>query len=191
MKDIIVLVGESSVGKDTILTELVENYGLHRCVSYTTRPMREGEIDGVHYNFVDYSLFEAEWQSGTIFERTKYHTNLGVWHYGIGDKSFVNDNVNVVILNPHGIEQLLNSVVSNRLYIVYVTADMETRFMRYIKRDNMTDQHKIELVDRFIRDNEDFKYFDKFDMMVDTICSFPTKIAKDIWNEYKKESGDD
>lgn len=191
MKDIIVLVGQSSSGKDSILTELIDIYGLHRCVSYTTRPMRQGEIDGVHYNFCSDEEFEQLWNSKEVFGRTEYHTNLGVWEYGIGKKSFVNDNVNVVILNPHGIEQLLESEVADRLYIVFVTADMETRFMRYLKRDNMTDQHKIELVDRFIRDYEDFKYFDKFDSLVDTICSLPSKVARDIWCEYRKGAGNE
>ena len=46
---IIILIGESAVGKDTLCTYLVDNNGYERIVTYTTRPPRDNEIDGVDY----------------------------------------------------------------------------------------------------------------------------------------------
>ncbi|MBO7715540.1 MAG: hypothetical protein J6S85_18400, partial [Methanobrevibacter sp.] len=47
---IVILMGMSSVGKDTVREVLENKYGYKNIVSYTSRPMRVGEIEGVGYN---------------------------------------------------------------------------------------------------------------------------------------------
>lgn len=49
---VIALVGEAGVGKDYAAAWLAQSYGYERVVSYTTRPMREGERQGVEHRFV-------------------------------------------------------------------------------------------------------------------------------------------
>lgn len=44
-------IGKSAVGKDTLLKKQIED-GVSPIISFTTRPMREGEVNGVDYNFV-------------------------------------------------------------------------------------------------------------------------------------------
>ena len=53
MGKIICLMGKSSSGKDTIYKNLMEDksLGLRKLIPYTTRPMREGEQEGVEYHF--------------------------------------------------------------------------------------------------------------------------------------------
>ena len=54
MGRIFFLMGKSSSGKDTLYRSLrVEFPQLKPVVLYTTRPMREGEINGVDYYFID------------------------------------------------------------------------------------------------------------------------------------------
>ena len=55
MGKIICLMGKSSSGKDTIYKNLMEDksLGLRKLTPYTTRPMREGEQEGVEYHFTD------------------------------------------------------------------------------------------------------------------------------------------
>ena len=50
MGKIICLMGKSSSGKDTIYKNLMEDksLGLRKLIPYTTRPMREGEQEGVN-----------------------------------------------------------------------------------------------------------------------------------------------
>lgn len=55
-KKIIILNGPSGSGKTTIGNEL-KKLGIPELVSHTTRPMREGEIDGVSYYFVSPEIF--------------------------------------------------------------------------------------------------------------------------------------
>ena len=54
MNKLFVLMGKSSTGKDTIFKEVLKNkeVELKTIVPYTTRPIREGEKDGVEYYFV-------------------------------------------------------------------------------------------------------------------------------------------
>ena len=55
MGKIICLMGKSSTGKDTIYKRLLEDQELHlkKLIPYTTRPIREGEQEGIEYHFVD------------------------------------------------------------------------------------------------------------------------------------------
>ncbi|MBQ9492537.1 MAG: guanylate kinase [Oscillibacter sp.] len=53
--------GPSGVGKSTVLKTLLERRKNARfSVSATTRPIREGEVDGVHYHFLSVETFR-EW----------------------------------------------------------------------------------------------------------------------------------
>ena len=50
--NLILFTGSSGVGKGTIIKELLDrDKNIRLSVSNTTREPREGEIDGVHYNF--------------------------------------------------------------------------------------------------------------------------------------------
>ncbi|NCN42067.1 guanylate kinase [bacterium] len=56
---IIVLIGPSAVGKSSFLDRaLKDNLGLCDIVTYTSRSMRPGEKNGVHYHFVNQKEFE-------------------------------------------------------------------------------------------------------------------------------------
>lgn len=57
-KPLIALVGKSGVGKTTLGNSLAEFHGLSPVVSYTSRPPREGEVDGVDYHFRSKEWFE-------------------------------------------------------------------------------------------------------------------------------------
>ena len=52
----LILVGKSSSGKDTIQKELIK-LGYTPIVNYTTRPPRIGEVDGIAYHFVTQEEF--------------------------------------------------------------------------------------------------------------------------------------
>ena len=71
----------SGAGKSTVVSRLLqETPGLRFSVSYTTRPPREGEQDGVEYYFVDRTAFERLRADGRLLEWAEVHGNL----YGTG-----------------------------------------------------------------------------------------------------------
>lgn len=72
-----VIAGPSGVGKgtliDKLLTKYPETFGFS--VSHTTRSAREGEVNGVHYNFVSKPAFEEAVERGDFIEYAKVHAN--------------------------------------------------------------------------------------------------------------------
>ena len=71
----------SGTGKTTLVERLVEHTpGLKMSRSYTSRAAREGETDGVDYNFVTRPKFEAMAAAGEFLEWAEVFGNL----YGTG-----------------------------------------------------------------------------------------------------------
>lgn len=71
---LIVISGPSGVGKDTIIERLLKMGGsLRYSVSFTTRPKRDYEVDGVHYSFVTKPKFEELIGRGEFLEWAEYN----------------------------------------------------------------------------------------------------------------------
>ena len=68
---LLVLMGKSCSGKDTIANELVK-YGYEKFVSYTTRPMRDDEIQDQTYHFISEDEFISKINDGFFLEYRKY-----------------------------------------------------------------------------------------------------------------------
>ena len=78
---LVVLAGPTAVGKGTVAEHIRAEYPqVWISVSVTTRPPRPGEIDGLHYHFVDDETFERMARDGELLEwavvhgRAKYGT---------------------------------------------------------------------------------------------------------------------
>jgi guanylate kinase len=72
-----ILSGPSGVGKDELVKHLLRrDPGLRYSVSCTTRPRRDYELDGVHYNFVTREEFERMRSEGAFLESAEYNGNL-------------------------------------------------------------------------------------------------------------------
>ncbi len=75
--------GKSSTGKDTVYKILREEYReqLKTIVPYTTRPIREGETEGVEYHFTDEGGYRQLQEQGKVIEVRNYETVHGLWRY--------------------------------------------------------------------------------------------------------------
>src|SRR5690349_11388095 len=71
---LLVLAGPTAVGKGTVAAHIRENNPeIHLSVSATTRPPRPGEVDGVHYYFVDDAEFDRLIADGELLEYAVVH----------------------------------------------------------------------------------------------------------------------
>ncbi len=72
------LVGAAGSGKSTIEERLLKEFSpsLRKSLSTTTRPPRQGEVQGVHYHFIARPDFERGVQAGAFFEWEEIHGNL-------------------------------------------------------------------------------------------------------------------
>jgi guanylate kinase len=78
---VFVLSGPSGVGKSTLIERLKrDQFPITHCVTATTRPMRQGEVHGVHYYFLAESEYDTLLAEGQFLEHAIVHN---LYRYGI------------------------------------------------------------------------------------------------------------
>lgn len=125
---IVVLCGKSACGKDTIRKELVK-MGFESVVGVTTRPMREGEVNGREYEFVT----EEELNKMELLEKREYETVCGKWIYGT-KKIDIKGKHKVMILDLNGAEKV-KEIYGDKCIVVYVHCRDKVREERARKRE--------------------------------------------------------
>lgn len=74
--NLFVIAAPSGGGKTSLVCALLERErNIRLSISYTTRPPRPGEADGVHYHFVDEARFHGLHAAGTFLEHAQVHGN--------------------------------------------------------------------------------------------------------------------
>lgn len=153
--------GKSSSGKDTIFRRLMEDedLSLETIVSYTTRPIREGEVEGVEYHFVkDYEMEEME-KKGLVIEKRTYDTVCGLWNYftAIDTEVNVKKNNYILIGTLEAYVKIRDFYGSENVLPIYIQVDDGKRLMRALNREMEQQNPKYaEMCRRFLADCEDF-----------------------------------
>ena len=160
MGKLICLMGKSSSGKDTIYkrlrTELPERLPV---VLYTTRPMREGEQDGVEYYFVSEEEYQSIHKSGRIMEERAYQTVYGVWRYFTvwDEEKNLNESSYIMIGTPEAFEKIVEYLGREQVVPVFIDLDDGVRLQRALDREKAQDHPRyLEMCRRFLADAEDF-----------------------------------
>ena len=161
MGKIICLMGKSSTGKDTIFKRLLarEDLGLKRIVPYTTRPMREGEQEGVEYHFTDESGFLSLQAQGKIIEDRAYNTVHGMWRYFTVADTSVNleENNYCVIGTLEAYVRIRDYFGPEKVLPVLIELDDGERLQRALNREKRQENPKYEeMCRRFLADSKDF-----------------------------------
>ena len=72
--NLIIISGTTCAGKGTVINKLLErNHNLALSVSYTSRPIRDGETNGKDYIFISRDEFEEKIKNGDFLEYAKSH----------------------------------------------------------------------------------------------------------------------
>lgn len=160
MGKIYCVMGKSSSGKDTVYKKLKEQYKEFRLiVPYTTRPIREGEKDGVEYYFVDPEQFRAMKEDGKVIESRSYNTKCGIWTYFTADDGQIDLNASDYLLIGTLVSYRALRKYFGESYIVPIYLEVEDglRLVRALERERRQEKPKYaEMCRRFLADEEDF-----------------------------------
>lgn len=153
----IVICGHGASGKDHLAKDLIKE-GYTYPVSYTTRPIRSTETEGVQYHFITEDTFRSFVENDKMYEYVLYE-NVGKnkdenWYYGRTKEDFYAGQV--VIMTPAGIAQLTEDD-RNESFIIYINIPEEIRLERLSERDDSDDIER-----RLKTDREDFAGFKEY-----------------------------
>ena len=156
MSKIIILIGKSSTGKDTIYREILNRTNLGKIVPYTTRPIRTGEKHGVDYFFVTDDFIEEN--RDKIIEIRTYDTIHGKWSYfEMNDLQLESNKDLIFITTLEGYKGFLEYFGSEKLVPIYITVDDGLRLQRALDRERKQENPKYaEMCRRYLSDSDDF-----------------------------------
>ena len=164
----VILVGESASGKSTIEKALVKNHGFQKVISYTTRPPRQGEIDGIDYHFITGEQFKKLEAENFFAEIGKYRD----WYYGSSILDCKKDRM-VAVLTPHGLRQM-KKIDGLNITSFYINVPRRDRMIKILQRGDDPEEC-------YRRSVSDIGMFDGIEDEVDYILN----------NEGYKEIADD
>jgi guanylate kinase len=151
MKGKIIIVGPGGSGKDFLRKKMV-NKGFEYGVSFTSRPPREGEEEGIDYYYRNEDFFKSNEE---IFLELQ---EFNGWRYGISKGEF--SIKNLFILSPAGIKSLPKSF-RDEAFVIYLNPPADIRKKRLAERNDADDVER-----RFLADERDFFKFSDYDTMI-------------------------
>ena len=158
-----VIAAPSGAGKTTLVLEAVKLHPeLQFSISYTTRPRRHNEVDGVDYLFVDVEEFSTLQNDGALLEFAEVFDN----HYGTSraqvEEHLENGHHVVLEIDWQGARQVRESMPE--CVTIFILPPSHDELVRRL-RDRGTDSQDV--IDRRLRDAvSDISHWDEFDYVV-------------------------
>lgn len=161
MGKIFYLMGKSSSGKDTIYNKLLQNkkLNLQKIVLYTTRPIRAGEENGIHYYYVDEKKTDELIKAGKVIELRAYDTFYGVWKYFTvhDDQIDLEKSDYLMIGTIESFQKTKAYFGSERVVPIMIELDDGVRLQRALDRERREEHPRYEeMCRRFLADSIDF-----------------------------------
>lgn len=142
------LIGQSASGKSTV-EKTLEVLGYPRIISYTTRPMRDNENNGVDYHYISAEMFHNLTDQGFFAETASYRE----WYYGLSldDIDYENQDY-ITVVTIHGYEELVKVAGHKNVVGIHIKVDERERMIRQLNRGDEVD----EVIRRVFTDRIDF-----------------------------------
>lgn len=139
---ILVLSGPSGAGKSSLIAKITDYIGpTYFSISTTTRPMREGERDGIHYHFVDSEEFKREIEQEMFLEYAVVHGNYYGTSLGPVKKALKEGKLVIFDIDVQG-----HDAVQNRLGDITTSVFITTPTLEELKtrlHNRSTDSEEI------------------------------------------------
>jgi len=169
----VIFVGKGGSGKDFAISHF-EGLGYKRNISYTTRLPRTGEENGKHYWFLSEKNFKRREGQKFFYEVD----NFNGWFYGTSLAKW--KKCQLFIMTPAGIAKIPREELSSCL-VVFLDINQTIREERLLRR---SDADSVER--RLAADDEDFKNFTKFDLVITDPLFDPRELEKTFENFLSK-----
>ncbi|MBQ6333522.1 MAG: guanylate kinase [Erysipelotrichaceae bacterium] len=144
---VVILSGASSVGKGTIRERLLEDkdMNLFFSISETTRPKKEGEVDGKDYYFVSHKQFADSVKNKELLEYTEFNG----YYYGTPKAQvdfLVNKGKNVLIeVEAQGVGPIKLNIPESIAFFVMPTSfeELEKQIHEIYKDDEASVERRL------------------------------------------------
>lgn len=159
---IVTITGLSGVGKTT-LANCLEERGLQRIVTYTSRAPRAGEVHGIHYMFCKRSQLEELYNGGELWEVSEFCGNL------YGSPEIKLDSNYCIVLDSSGAMRYKEHYGAE-CFTVLLTASEGERLKRRLyrqQRDGVITNRRDEVA----------PLIENFDAVIDTTGIHPSVVA--------------
>ena len=158
-KRIVCIMGETASGKDSISKYICKNFNVHPVVSYATRPMREGEVNGREHYFITEEEMANIRSSKNVFAYTriedKTKTATDGYEYCATLESLPDGDI-IYVIDPNGVNYMKNDpkiMEKVELLVLYIYVPYEVRKERAKK--SRSDFEKFE--DRCKQEEDQFR----------------------------------
>jgi len=172
---LVVIAGPAGSGKSTLCDRLVrERPDFARVVTTTTRPAREGEVNGVHYHFFAPGEFRARIARGEFLEWAQVHGEHDDRLYGTLKSSVLEPLAAghdlVMSIDVQGVESLRrvareDARLRRALATVFIRVDRERLIARMRAR---AQDHEDEIARRMDTAERELREAQKFDYIIDS-----------------------
>jgi len=162
----IAVTGPSGAGKNSVIDRVMEELpGLSFSVSYTTRPPREGEIDGVDYIYVSHEEFSRMIEEGEFIEHMTYLGDM----YGTSRSQiegiFTEGKDVILNIDVEGAKSLHETGLGDHTIVyVFLTPSSLNRLAERLRRRGTEDEREIE--ERLRVAESELKELHAFDYLV-------------------------
>ena len=122
------IVGNTLSGKSTLVRDLVTSTGIKQVTTYTTRPMREGERDGIDYHFIS----SEEMDNGNYFGRRDFYTvyRKEPYSYAMSKDDVFPFEDKILILDSAGVRALKDEIGYENVVTVFIDAPIDLLIKR-------------------------------------------------------------
>lgn len=159
MGKIFMLLGKSASGKDSALRAIKDEMKdeVIPIVMYTTRPKRDGEIEGVEYHFINEPTRYAMLMRNEVIEERCYKTVFGDWYYLTSKEDIDLEHHSYVIIGTLEVLRSFRKIYGSDVISIYIYADDKTRLLRSIERSTGGKSDLKEICRRYLQDEDDFE----------------------------------
>ena len=145
--ELIIISGTTCAGKDTVVKSLLKkNSNITKSISYTSRPIRNGEKNGKDYYFVDKEEFERKIENDDFLEYAcvQYGAYYGTPKQQVID--LLNQGKDVILVIDVQGAQIIKEKYPETLLIFIMAPSMKEVKKRIIARGGET---KTQIIERF------------------------------------------